>query len=73
MKLFILGICMILTGGIGFAILCGAAIACTYTSSSLYFVDIWNVFGVAPIAWGFLAITIIGFILSVVEILVKKK
>lgn len=72
MKTLILGISMFVTGFIGLAILCAAAISTTYTNGSLYYMEVWRVFGVMPIVIGFLIFGIIGIIIAVIGLLKKS-
>ena len=54
LKLLLLGISMFFTGFIGFAILIGSAMESNFTlDSPNYFMDIWRLYGVTPIAIGF--------------------
>lgn len=73
MKKFILGVAMISVGFICFAILSGAAITATYTNGSTYFLDIWQLFGVTPIAISFLVLGITGLILAIIGAFMKSK
>lgn len=66
MKKLILGVSMFFTGFIGFAILCGAAVTSTYTSGSTYFLDIWRLFGITPVAVIFLVLGFVGLVLAVI-------
>ena len=67
MKMFVFGLSMFITGALGLAILCGAAMLSTYTSGSLYFMDIWRLFGVTNVAMAFLIIGAIGLILLMLD------
>lgn len=74
MKTLILGISMLATGFIGFAILCGAAVTSTFTlNNSNNFMDIWRLFGVTPIALGFLIFGVLGVIVAVIGLMQKSK
>ena len=53
---------MLVTGFIGFAILCGAAVASNFNTGSTYYMEIWRLFGVTPISVGFLIMGIVGII-----------
>lgn len=72
MKILILGISMFMTGLIGFAILCGLTIAVTYTNGSIFYVDTWRMFGITPIAIGFLILGIVGFVIAVIGLIKKE-
>ena len=73
-KLLILGICMFFTGIISFAILVGAAVASPFTmDGSNYFIDIWRLHGVTPIAIGFFILGVFGLIIALVGFLQKVK
>ncbi len=54
LKFLLLGTSMFFTGFIGFSILVGSAVASNFTlDNSNYFMDIWRLNGVTPIAIGF--------------------
>lgn len=72
MKILILGISMFMTGFIGFAILCGSSLAATYNNGSIFFSDIWSLFGITPIAIGFLILGIVGFVIAVIGLFKKE-
>lgn len=74
MKTLILGVSMLATGFIGFAVLCGAAVTSTFTlNGSNNFMDIWRLFGITPIAIGFLILGVVGVIVAVVGLIRKSK
>lgn len=72
MKTLILGISMFMTGFIGFAILCGSSLATTYTNGSIFFSDIWRMFGITPIVIGFLILGMVGFVIAVIGLIKKE-
>lgn len=74
MKKLIFGIALFVTGFIGFAILCGAAVASNFThNGSNYYIEIWRLFGIRPIAIGFLIMGIVGVVIAVFGMLQKSK
>ncbi len=74
MKTLIIGISMFMTGFIGFAILCGAAMISNFTlNGSTYYMDVWRLFGVTPIAIGFLILGAVGIIVAVLGLFQKSK
>lgn len=74
MKKLVLGISMFITGFIGFAILCGAAVASNFTlNGSNHYLEIWRLFGVTPIAIGFLILGIVGIVVAMLGMFQKSK
>ncbi len=74
MKTLIIGISMFMTGFIGFAILCGAAMVSNFTlNGSTYYMEIWRLFGITPIAVGFLILGIVGIIVAVLGLFQKSR
>ncbi len=69
MKILAFGISMFATGSIGYAILCAAAICCKYSNGTLHYLNSWKLFDVTHIASAFLTIGIIGFAVSLADIL----
>lgn len=69
MKAFIFGIAMFMTGALGIAVLCGAAMQSNYIGDSLYFVDLWHLYGVTGVAVFFLIVGLIGLVVLVLELL----
>ncbi|MBM6828918.1 hypothetical protein H9X85_04480 [Anaerotignum lactatifermentans] len=68
MKIFVFGLSMFITGALGLAILCGAAMLSNYTSGSLYFVDIWRLFGLSNVVMFFLIIGAVGLIFLMLDL-----
>lgn len=62
---------MFMTGSISFVILCGAAIATTYTNGSLYCIDIWKMFGIMPVVVGSLIVGVVGFLIALYAVISK--
>lgn len=74
MKKVILGIGLMAIGFLGFAILCSGAMCSQFTvNGSNYFIDIWRVFGITPVALIFVVIAAVGIILSIVGLFSKSK
>ena len=74
LKLLLLGISMFFTGIISFAILVGAAVVSPITvDSSNYFIDIWRLHGVTPIAIGFFLLGVFGLIIAFIGFFQKVK
>lgn len=71
MKIFVFGLSMFITGALGLAILCGAAMLSTYTSGSLYFVDIWRLFGLTNVVIFFLIIGAVGLLFLILDLVLK--
>lgn len=72
MKTLILGISMFITGFIGFAILCGAAVVNGFSvNNSNDFRAIWRLFGVTHIANSFLILGIIGVIIVLIGLILE--
>lgn len=70
MKKIIIGGAMFITGFIGFAILCSAAIISDFTlNGSKNFMDVWQLSNVTHIAIGYLSFGIIGFIIAILGVL----
>lgn len=73
-KLLLLGISMFFTGFIIFAILVVSAIASNSTlDGSNYFMDIWSIYGITPIAIGFFILGILGLIIAIIGLFQKSK
>lgn len=74
MKTLILGVAILMTGFIGFAILCSATVASNFTlNGSNNYMAIWRLFGVTPIAAGFLIMGIVGIVIAVIGVFQKSK
>lgn len=72
LKVLLLGLALFATGFIGYAVIISSTIATTYSNGSLYYRDILRVFGVTHIAYGFLALGVVGFIITAIGIFQKK-
>lgn len=73
MKLVILGVALLLTGWIGFSLLCSAAISTSYMGDSLYFMDILDLYGLTSVIWALLAMGVIGLVLAILGVLNTTK
>lgn len=74
MKTLILGVAMFMTGFIGFAIFCSATVVSNFTlNGSNYYMDVWRLFGVTPIAVGFLILGIVGIVIAIIGVFQKSK
>ncbi len=73
MKILLMGVSMFSTGFICSAIICDMAILATITKGSCYFMDILKLNGMTSMLYFFLAMGVIGFVISIVGLFFSNK